>query len=111
MREIDRPLSKEEFSGLRSRFHDDEANYDLINGGVQHVRGKSHVWDTDFTLEKYAQSTDRLVGIMDGTIHERTWYDPDQPEDSAEKPDTVIFLDKSARPVSWFTDALWDQFA
>ena len=96
---------------MRASFHADEVNYNFLRGDKQGVRSHSGVWDTDYVLEKYVQSTDKVIGLMDGSIHERAVVDPSEPERSSEKPDTVIFLDKSARPVSWFTDALWEQFA
>lgn len=110
-RESDAPLSNEEYSRLRERFHAPEENYTSLRGDKQAVRGQSSVWDTDTVLEKYVSGTDKVIGLMDGSITDREITDPVNPDKSREKPDEVIFLDKSARPVSWFTDALWDQFA
>jgi len=96
---------------LRKRFHDDEENYLRLNGDTQAVRLKKQVWDTDYTIEKYVASTDHVIGLLDGSIEDREIADPINPERSQEKPDVVIWLDKSARPVSWFVDAFWEQFA
>ncbi len=96
---------------LRRRFHDDEANYNLLRSNMQRVRERINVWDTDFTLEKYAMATDGVVGVLDGSIKKRDLVDPRFPEQSLEAPDKVIYLDKSARPVAWFVDGLWDQMA
>lgn len=111
LRETQAPLSDDAYNELRSRFHDDEGNYQRLTGNVQGVRGRSSIWDTDQVLERYTQETDRMIGILDGSIDSRVIEDPDNPELSTQKPDSVIWLDKSARPVSWFTDALWEQFA
>jgi hypothetical protein len=99
------------FQALRERFHDDEDNYTLLRGDKQKVRGEMNRWDTDYTLEQYVKATDRMVGMLDGSVQERVLKDPINPERSTEAPDTVIWLDKSARPVSWFVDDLWEQFA
>lgn len=99
-----------EKSAQKEPFHADEENFQRLRGDVQAVRGNAGVWDTDYTLEKYTAATDRIVGILDGSIEERARLDPENPERSREKPDTIIWLDKSARPVSWFVDAFWEQF-
>jgi hypothetical protein len=99
------------FKKLREQFHDDEGNYNLLRGDKQKVRGEMNRWDTDYTLEQYAKATDRMIGLMDGSIDTRIIKDPVNPERSLQKPDGVIWLDKSARPVSWFADDLWEQFA
>lgn len=108
--ELNIPLSDKEFTDIRNQFHDDEINYQRLNGAIQSVKGKANTWDTDYTIEQYTSATDRTIGLLDGSIHERALYDSINAEKSAEKPDTVIWLDKSARPVSWFVDGLWEQF-
>lgn len=109
--ELNEALSQTELSTLRQRFHDDEINYQRLNGNVQAVRGRSNTWDTDHTVERYVAATDHIIGLLDGSIESRAIVDQLNPELSREKPDAVIWLDKSARPVSWFVDAFWDQFA
>jgi hypothetical protein len=104
------PMSGPELRDLRARFHDDYENYQILVGERQGML-KGSSWDTDYTHEKYVAATDIMIGTLDGSTHERDIYDPDNPEASAEKPDTVIWLDKSARPVSWLVDALWEQVA
>ena len=55
---------------------------------------------TDAELrEQYLRLTDTLIGVIDGTI------------DGTEPYDAVIYLDKSARPVSWLVNELWDDLA
>lgn len=88
-----------------------EQNYQLLTAEKQTVRGKARSWETDHVLSKYLAYTDDLVGTLDGSIAERDLVDPDNPELSHQRPDIVIWLDKSARPVSWFVQALWEQLA
>ena len=103
--------SQNKFAELRKRFHDDEENYQRLNGNIQAIRGRANTWDTDYTIERYVAATDHMIGLLDGSIEERAITDAQDPERSQEKPDAVIWLDKSARPVSWFVDAFWEQFA
>lgn len=65
--------------------------------------GMNGRWDREWTLSAYLGLTDRMISLMGGYEH-----DDDQPE---KVPDKVIFLDKSARPVAWLIDALWEQMA
>ena len=103
--------SRQTASSLEQRFHDPDVNYERLRGEVQAVRDRSHVWDTNYTLERYVSATDGITGRLDGSISSRVIDDPVNPEASHEKPDAVIWLDKSARPVAWFVDAFWEQFA
>lgn len=47
-------------------------------------------------MDYYVQRTDALITKLDGTV----W-----------RPNFVIYLDKSARPVSWPSRELWDALA
>lgn len=49
--------------------------------------------------EQYLRNTDRLIGIIDGTISDKEPYD------------VVLYLDKSGRPVAWMVNELWDDLA
>lgn len=111
MREIDKPISNEEYAKLRERFSADDNNYNLLNTERQVVRSRTEVWDNDYIKEIYVQQTDRMIGLLDGSIRERKLPDPDNWERSHDVPNTVIWLDKSARPVSWLVDAFWEQMA
>jgi hypothetical protein len=97
--------------------HDHQANqgdFELLRSDRQKVRERLNQWSQDFVLEQYVSETDQLVGILDGSISDHDAIDiidPSIVEDEPVNPDTVIWLDKSARPVSWFVDAFWDQFA
>ncbi len=79
--------------------------YQLLTG---HDRtNKSHKTDHQLRME-YLNLTDKLIyRIIQG--HEVT--DPNTGEKSHEAYDTLIFLDKSARPVAWLLKAMWDKLA
>lgn len=101
---------------LVERFNEPEDNYQLLREGVQGFllerdKTESERRDTGSILQMYVTFTDKLIGVADGSIKARDIEDPRDPERSQEAPDEIIFLDKSARPVAWFMDALWDQFA
>lgn len=99
---------------LVQRFNEPEDNYQLLHENAQGQKNTGSVMDrldTNGILQKYVQHTDKMIGVADGSIAERSIYDPVNPERSTQKPDTIIFLDKSARPVADFMNALWEQLA
>lgn len=59
-------------------------------------------WDPEWIVSCYIALTDRMIQLCGG-------YREDLPDTPV--PDTVIFLDKSARPVAWLMDSLWGQLA
>lgn len=99
------------YDDMRRRHSAPAENYNLLNSETQSVREKTHAWDTDYVLGRYVNATDKMIGVLDGSVEERTLVDPADPERSKSKPDTVIWLDKSARPVTLFVEGFWDQFA
>lgn len=108
------PLTTEQKTSLVERFSEPETNYNLLREGVQHFQNKEGAPDTAGILQRYVKCTDKLIGVADGSIDYRDIYDErddKNKEKSKEAPDEIIFLDKSARPVSWFIDAFWEQFA
>jgi hypothetical protein len=70
----------------------------------------SDINDINDVLEKYLTCTDKMIGMMDGSIKERELFSSPEIK-SEEAPDVVVWLDKSARPVSWLTRELWDDLA
>lgn len=109
-------LTPEREALFAEKFVEPEVNYNLLREGVQSFlfesnKSENERKDTEAILRMYTTFTDKMVGIADGSIEYRDIEDPDNPELSRQKPDAMIFLDKSARPVSWFMDAFWDQFA
>lgn len=85
--------------------------------------------DSKKTLEEYVKNTDYIIGRIDGSIppdghvyelnrdlfekRGRLFFERNDPKDivNAHRPDVVLWLDKSARPVSWMVKELWDQLA
>lgn len=65
----------------------------------------THRWNIDKTLGEYIKSTANLISTLDGTSAEYERH-PDLPI-----PDHVIYLDKSARPVSWLINTFWQDFS
>ena len=55
-------------------------------------------------LIHYVQETALLISVIDGTA-DRDGFVPGRPFDH------VVYLDKSARPVSWLVNLFWDSFA
>jgi hypothetical protein len=99
---------------IRKQHHAEEGDYTLLRGDKQKVRERLNQWTTDYVLEQYVTETDQLIGILDGSIAEDMAIpirDPEIGENEPINPDTVVWLDKSARPVAWFVDAFWEQFA
>lgn len=62
-------------------------------------------WGIDKTLSEYVTSTASLVAELDGTAQS---YEKDAEK---EKPDHIVYLDKSARPVSWLVNLFWEDFS
>lgn len=110
MYEITRLPTKRE-KELIAQFDEPEGNYNLLREGKQGTRNNKDSWDTEVILEKYVTGTDKVIGLLDGSIRKRAVAIDQEDERSSEAPDAVIYLDKSARPVSWLVDALWDQIA
>lgn len=59
----------------------------------------------DQIAEKYLQSTAEMIAVIDGSENE---YGGGE---NYPKPDHIIYLDKSARPVSWMVNVFWPDLA
>lgn len=111
------------YEEIRADHVDNPENYEVFDSYHQKVtyrRGKRitfeapNVWDDAFVREQYLRETDELIGRLDGSITELgrgDIRDERLAEDEPRIPETVIYLDKSARPVAWLVDTLWEQFA
>ena len=64
----------------------------------------NRIWSDEYLLTEYTKNTDRLIGLLDGTI-------PIQDAEREGPADAVIWLDKSARPLSWMKRKLWPVLA
>ncbi len=62
-------------------------------------------WNIDKTASRYVTETANLIAEFDGTA--------EMYRENAEltPPDHVIYLDKSARPVSWLVNTFWKDFS
>lgn len=61
-------------------------------------------WNIDKTMSRYVTATASLIAAEDGTA-------PYYEKENRLKPDHVIYLDKSARPVSWIVNEFWKDFS
>lgn len=74
----------------------DELHYTILTGH----RKENGEWKSDEELRRqYVMLTDKLIGRIDGTLEDTPPYD------------AVLYLDKSARPVAWLVNELWDALA
>ncbi len=62
-------------------------------------------WQIDRTMSQYVTETAGLIAAIDGTAEKF------EKNKNLEKPDHVIYLDKSARPVSWMVNMMWEDFS
>ena len=101
-------------SELKAQYRSDDSNYEVLRGDKQKVKERANQWSSDIVRQKYVNETDQLIGILDGSITDTDaidMFDPEKGEVESFAPDTVLWLDKSARPVSWLVDAFWEQMA
>lgn len=75
-------------------------------------------WSPERKRSEYLALTDDLVGKLDGSIplnqsrvYRATTEGLREEKRNLNKPDAVIYLDKSARPVRWFVHQLWPVLA
>lgn len=81
------------------------AEYQLLTG---HARTDGSFKTSEQLRSEYVQLTDELImQISDGV----EVVDPVTREKRTERPDVVVWLDKSARPVSWLARELWPTLA
>ncbi len=84
---------------------EDSFEYTLLTG---HYRSDRTYKTDDQLRTEYLRNTDELIRqITDGVLVQ----DPETGEQTVEKPDAVVFLDKSARPVRWLMAEMWDKHA
>ncbi|HVW22992.1 MAG TPA: phosphoribosyltransferase family protein [Candidatus Saccharimonadales bacterium] len=88
------------------------ADFRREHGGYEMLVGHNR---TDGTFKpdeelrtEYIQNTDKLIYEMTNGV---VVTDPVTGETSRQKPDYVVWLDKSARPLAWLTKELWDRLA
>lgn len=92
----------------------DTAHQKVLYRRGKHLVNEAYVWDDAYIREQYIRETDEFIGRIDGSITEPgsgDIRDERIAEGEPRVPDTVIYLDKSARPVSWLVDTFWEQMA
>ena len=81
-------------------FKVDPEDYPIFDRqGVKVTETESERWNIDHTLSEYVKFTYDTIRAMDGS------------NEKIPKIDAVIYLDKSARPVSKLVEAFWNNFA
>ncbi len=104
------PLKTLESAGVSAdRFRVDPADYPIFSQQYEldsrWGNNTPHYQNIDKTLSRYVTQTANLISTLDGTSTEYT-KNPELPI-----PDHVIYLDKSARPVSWLVNTFWSTFS
>jgi len=79
--------------------------YELLKG---HYRTDGSYKTDEQLRTEYIHRTDELIRKMTEGV---TVTDPETGERKTEIPDFVVYLDKSARPVSWLVRELWPKLA
>lgn len=79
--------------------------YELLKG---HYRTNNTFKNDEQLRSEYVHLTDELIRKMTEGV---SVFDKNSGEHRVEKPDVVVWLDKSARPVSWLTKDLWPTLA
>lgn len=91
---------------LMERFHirDAARRFPILSG---QTGPDGQPWTFDETATAFSRATARLIALLDATSVEPLTGDTG----TVTRPDAVIYLDKSARPVRWFVSAYWNQLA
>lgn len=79
-----------------------EKQYELDSHWGNNTR---HYWNIDKTLSHFVTNTANLIAALDGSAAAYE-ANPNLP-----RPDHIIYLDKSARPVSWLVNTFWQDFS
>jgi hypothetical protein len=78
-----------EVEHLKERFSVDSDKYSILR---YQQDADGNTMEINETATKYISNTARMIAEADGSSEKEGSF----------KPDTILFLDKSARPVSWF---------
>ena len=82
---------------VKVQYDADSEDYDAASDSEDSSEFGYEILANPYERMEYVHLTDELISHMDGTV--------------GDKPDYVIFLDKSARPVNWMVRELWDSLA
>ncbi|HOR02150.1 MAG TPA: hypothetical protein PKZ92_02725 [Candidatus Woesebacteria bacterium] len=93
----------------RGVFRADARNYSFLS---RHLTAEPDKWrDMTDVASEYISRTRKIIEVLDGTESKRDIVDRDEEAVPLGVPDVVIYLDKSARPVSWLVDKFWSEMA
>lgn len=101
-------LTPDRYNELSERLSGADENYELLRSEKFKVGKEYAVWSSELVRARHMHDTDRIIGMLDGSIEERVISDPDNYERSHEVPDVVIPLDKSGRPIKDLVEAFWE---
>jgi len=94
---------------MKKRYYHNPEEYPLLRQQTHKLmrdgRMTSEVIPINENLIHYVQDTALLISIIDGTVA------IDGNPGGGIPYDHVVYLDKSARPVSWLVNLFWDEFA
>jgi hypothetical protein len=93
------------YIAAESSSHEGDYQYQLLTG---HQRTDGSFKTDEQLRMEYIQLTDKLIYAMTDGVEVT---DPATGERQTEKPDVVVWLDKSARPLAWLTKELWPKLA
>lgn len=92
-----------------NRFVAKAENYSLLH---RHLKAQPDLWtDMSKVAKEYIRRTEKIIRVLDGTSENRDMEDYDNNLVKSGAPEVVIYLDKSARPVSWLVSKFWDDIA
>lgn len=92
-----------------NRFVAEANNYSVLS---HHLKAESDRWtDMAKVATEYIRRTEKIIRVLDGTSQHRDLVDYDDKVVDDGAPDVVIYLDKSARPVSWLVNKFWKDIA
>ena len=94
----DEQLMLPEMHGLEQDYH-----YQLL---TEHKRTDGSIKSSDQLKTEYVRLTDNLVNTITNGVNV---LNPNTGETERKPIDFIVWLDKSARPVSWLTKELWPQ--
>ena len=105
---METPTSSEVTPQL-NRFVANVENYRLLS---LHLKARPDLWtDMSKVATEYIRRTEKIIRVLDGTSQHRDVEDYDDKVVGMGAPDVVIYLDKSARPVSWLVSKFWKDIA
>lgn len=92
-----------------NRFVAKVENYRFLR---RHLTAQPDLWeDMSKVAKEYIRRTEKIIRVLDGTGHHRDVVDYDDKVVGEGAPNVVIYLDKSARPVSWLVSKFWEDIA